>query len=45
MFVINNPKGAHYFMIIFQKKSTKNILHLYDISSFRKGKTELIFPT
>jgi DNA helicase HerA-like ATPase len=28
IFVINNPKGIHYF----QKISAKNILHLYDIS-------------
>ena len=37
MFVINNPKGTIYDY--FLKFSTKNILHLYDIFSLRKGKT------
>jgi hypothetical protein len=39
MFVINNPKGTHWWL--FSKKFSKNILHLHDISSLRKGKTPL----
>ena len=37
MFVLSNPKGTIYDY--FLKFSTKNILHLYDIFSLRKGKT------
>ena len=39
MYVCNKQSKGNTFMIIFQKFSTKNILHLYDISSLRKGKT------